>query len=216
MKNIRRIRKFLVLALLLTILIAAIVPSAFAQRGFDSFNVPRTIQLSLNQNIGTANAVNLTNSPIIVRYLDGICAVTVVASTNLATSGTISLTLQGSQDSTNWANINNYAIITGLTSQIYTNTFYGGTNLTVTNNYLLPGTYIYPNAANTGFVGPYLQSLQYTNQGSFTLSEGLQQIGFDIGTVPSYMRTILTVSAVGSTNWTVAASVTAIPTTVLY
>ena len=200
-------------ALILTLLTLLALPAMADQRG-DEFNVPRTFVLSPAQDIVTASA-QVTNNPVLVRMLDGYAAVNIFAYTNAgASGGTMTFTLQGSVDTTNWFNIGSFALISGATTFLYTNTFYS-TNLIATNSVLLPGTYTYPSPSGQGYVGPYLASLPYTNSGAVTISSaagfaGFEQMGFSIGDAPPYLRGIWTPGGT-VTNWTVGATVTAIP-----
>jgi hypothetical protein len=196
--------------LVLMAFMLALVPQAHAQRGWDSFNVPIKVNLGAGV-INNTTGLTVTNSPVLLRMLDGVCAVDIYAQTNLVGSavvGTLTYTLQSSPDQTNWTSVPNFALISAPTAITYTNAYYGSTNLLSTNNFLIPGTYIYPNAASGGFVGPYLQSLPYTNAMPVSLSTGYQTIGFDVDNVGSYVRSIWTATG---TNWSVGSTIMAVP-----
>lgn len=179
--------------ILLAVALCAVGFSAHAQRGFDYFSVPRTLNLVSSPNI-VAGGV-LTNQGADIHTFDGIAKIDIFVMTNTgATGGTISFLPQVSNDNSNWSTANSFAFINTNTQVIYTNNYYaGGTNaFSVTNNYLLPGTAVFPTASSSGWATPYLNpaTVPFTNNAAVSLPLGWSEIGFSIGDYPRYLRVV--------------------------
>ena len=92
--------------ILLAVALCAVGFSAHAQRGFDYFSVPRTLNLVSSPNI-VAGGV-LTNQGADIHTFDGIAKIDIFVMTNTgATGGTISFLPQVSNDNSNWSTANN-------------------------------------------------------------------------------------------------------------
>ena len=183
--------------------IASLLTTASAQRSFDMFNVPKTIQLIGGQNfIATTGAI--TNSPVDVRMFDGLAVIDAFAYTNTGTTGgTMTLTVQTSSNPTNgFVNAQNLAFINTLYPITYTNS--ANTNLTATSQYLIPGTYTNQIPSVNFVAGWALLPPQYTNSGALTLPLGYSKIGFSVGDGGRYTRIIL---APGGTTTNITAGV---------
>src|ERR1700690_2351856 len=115
--------------------LGSILPAS-AQLGFDSYNPLRTYILTAPANFA---AIQLTtNAPFDTLNPVGVAVVDIFAYTNTPTTGgTLTFTLQGSTDTTNWSNCTNLAFINSYTTSLITNFYYGSTNLFVTNSILL-------------------------------------------------------------------------------
>jgi len=193
------------------LLVAAIglasVLTASAQLGFDSYNTLRTYVLSYPSNYAaitlTTNQAFDTLNPV------GVAAVDIFTATNSGTAGgTLTFTLQGSSDTTNWSNCTNLAFISSYTASYITNFYYGGTNLIATNSVLLPGTTTSPTAWSAGFATPFLKPLPFTNSGALTVNPpGFYKIGFNVKDQNRYLRCIWNAGGTIS-NYTAGATIT--------
>ena len=205
---------------LLAGLLACLTVPAFAQggRGYDEFGVPRTLVLFAPTNTGAAGGgtgTTNTGSPLDLRRFVGVVKIDFPAcQTNaaFAANGTVIVTPQTSQDTTNWASLGNYALISNSTTLLNTNLQY--TNAIGTNVYMLPGTQVTNVAATAGVAGYSLASLPYTNSGAFTMTNVPWEIGFDIGTLPSNTNRYLRLQvAISGTNWFFSGATLTAPTT---
>ena len=187
--------------------VASLSLTAFAQRGLDTFSIPRTLSLGV-ANIGPLSGLT-TNGPYDIKSFDGVAKVDIFCYTNSGTTGgTITAQLWGSTDQTNFVALANYALVTGTTTITYTNYFYGGTNLIASNKYLLPGTVITPNAAVSGWATVYLNPLSFTNSGAITpTAGGLTEVGFNAGDALRYLYLVWTPGGT-VTNFTTGAILT--------
>lgn len=195
--------------LIITLAVAAVSASAFAQRSFDVFNVPKTIVAVNGQNF-IAGSLSVTNGPYDVRMFDGLASVDVFTYTNTgATGATMTLTIQGSSSTTagTQSNVGNLAFINTLTSINYTNS--ASTNQVATDSFLIPGSYTSYTPSSNLAAGIVLNPPNYTNSGAITLPLGYSKIGWSIGDGPRYVWFILTPGGT-VTNITAAASLTGI------
>lgn len=195
--------------LFLTILaVAGLCGSAWAQRGFDSFNTPKTLVVCNAQNFVNGTGI-VTNGPYDIRVLDGLASVDVFAVTNTgATGGTMTLTIQSSANSSNnFANVTGLAFINSMTSISYTNA--SNTNSWATDVFLVPGTFSTYNPAVNLAAGTILNPPAYTNSGALTLPNGYSKIGWSVDDSSRYVQFIWTPGGT-STNWTVGAELTGI------
>ena len=167
--------------------------SAQAQLGFDTFNTTRSYVLAAPFNLIATSGI-VTNSAFDALSPIGVATVDVTVVTNTgATGGTLTLTLQTSQDTTNWTSVPGIAFINSTTSLAITNGFYGGTNLYATDLLLLPGTVTTPSAAVSAWATPYLAKLPFTNSGALSVAAtGNYKLGFNIKDQSRYLRTVWT------------------------
>jgi len=183
--------------------------SANAQLGFDAFAGTRTLVVSAAPNLAAASFV--TNTIDKVR-LGGTGALTFLTATNTgATGGTLTATLYGSTDKTNFVAISNYALLTAPSTETITNYFYGGTNLTTANSVFLGGTVVTPTAYTAGWATPYIAPAQFTNSGAITLngsSASAVQVGLRLVDYPRYLHVVYNGGGT-VTNFTVQAILTA-------
>jgi len=209
MKNLKKIA--------LALALAGISLSASAQRSWDLFYVPRTIQLTAPFNYNANTGVQyVTNGPIDVKLFDGLARIDFTAITNTGTSGgTLTATLYGSSTAPSLtsvgslSSIGSYGLINSTTSINYTNSSLGSaTNIYATNPYFLPGTITTPTAATAGFATRYLDPTLLTTTGAITLTGKSQSVvGFNVGDAPRYLYVVYTVGG-SVTNWVIGATLT--------
>lgn len=187
--------------------------TANASLGFDTFKAARTYQVAAPQNIGwVATGGSVTNGPIDLVKTLGVGKIDFLTVTNTGTTGgTLTATLYGSSDNTNYVAISNYALVQTTTPDAISNFYYGGTNgIVVTNNVLLPGTVVIPNAATTGYATRYLSYYPFTNTGAITLtSSKLTQVGLSIDDQLRYLYVVYTPAGT-VTNFTAGAVLTTV------
>lgn len=195
-------------------LLAAVVTTCtattvFAQRGFDTFGVPRAIVLTAPavQSGGTAGTVS--NNPVDIRSFDGIVKIDVYVGTNTGTTGgTVTITPNVSSDLTNWSALSSFAFINKTNQIISTNGYYGSGVLYATNNYLIPGTITTPTAASAGFATKYITTPLFTNTAGVSVgASGWYEIGFNAGDAPRYIS-VQYVPGGSATNFNVGAVLT--------
>lgn len=201
-------KKFILSA---TAVVALAVP-ALAQRGFDQFNVPKTLILAPTTSLTVNGGIGLiTNAWQDVRILDGLGVLSIYASTNSANSGgTLNAIIQTSPDQTTISLLTNFALITVPTTIIYTNS--ANTNTTASDLWMLPGTYTnYSVTANLS-AGTPLLPLPYTNGmpiNALSTGNGLVMASADVDGNARYWRLIW--QAGGTvTNFTAGASLTGV------
>ena len=188
-------------------LTAAIGLAGTAGAQVDAFNLVRVENLinPASAIFGGANSVTNYVSDNTGFYGRGIILVNV--NTNIAGGGgATTIAVQVSNDQTNWANLSNYAIITAPTAITYTNTYFGGTNLTATDNFLLPFTITTPTAYSFGSQTPWPAPNVFTNTASTVALNisGNYVIGVNLTDNPRYLQTIIT-TATSKTNVVTAA-----------
>lgn len=174
--------------------------SAQAQLGQDLFGAPRVAVVGVQNLVPGASFV--TNTVDLINY-DGTAALllTTVTNTGVAT-GVLTASLYGSNDKTNFTALS-YALATSQSITI-TNRYYGGTNLTATTTYLVPGVWTYPSVASAGWATPYLASAQFTNTAALTVTtSGAYNIGLSVSDLPRYLHIVWTPTV--ATNFTVSA-----------
>ena len=181
--------------------------SAHAQFGFDAFAGTRTLVMT-GQNIVPGTSF-ITNTVDKVR-LGGTGALTFLTATNTgATGGTLTATLYGSTDKTNFVAISNYALLTAPSTETITNYFYGGTNLTTANSVFLGGTVVNPTAYTAGWATPYIAPAAFTNTGAITLNGTTAvQVGLRLVDCPRYLHVVYNPGGT-VTNFTVQTILTA-------
>lgn len=188
--------------LTLLALLAVSVP-AFAQMGsFDEFAVPTRIQLA-QPTLLNASAATFTNGPIDTIGFQGNALVSITSFTNAG--GALTATLETSPDQTNWTSLANYAVSVAVSRSI-TNHIYGGTGLSVTQTFFLPGTPTTPTASSYGSATPYLVPSLFTNTGPLTITtKGQYFIGYKVADANRYLHVIWTPTG-SSSNDTVSAT----------
>ena len=163
---------------------------------------------------GCYTNTTITNAITITTNISTVDAITITTNISIGTNytlalggGTLTATILFSDDQTNQSDLANIAIISSPTAIYYTNYYFAGTNLVITNNFLLPGTITTPVAATAGFATPFLASLPFTNSGAITLSPGCSEFAVHLGSAKRYLHLILTPGGT-VTNWTVCAILT--------
>lgn len=199
-------------------LAACIATVAQAQLGFDAYSASREIIVTapINLNVVTAGPNGLyTNGAVDLSPLIGNVKLDINVNTNVATAtGTLTVSLYGSADATNWTAIANYAIQQTPYSLSITNMgFANSTNLVVTDSFLMPGTVTTPTAATAGFATPYLLPTPYTNTAAITLVSsgtvtGNTMVGLRVKDQPRYLRLLYLATSGTTTNFTVGATLT--------
>lgn len=181
--------------------------TAAAQRGFDSFNVPKTGILNNGQNYGPVTGA-ITNGPFDIRVLDGIASVDVFYETNVGTTGgTMTLTIQASSTTNGFANVTGLAFVNSTTAITYTNS--ASTNIFATDTFLIPGTYTNQNVVLNGVAGWALLPPAYTNTGALTLPIGFSKVGYAVDDSARYVQFIFQPGGT-VTNCTTAAELTGV------
>lgn len=173
-----KIKNSFKLGLLSMVFALALLPSSVLAQssspGSDLFVPPRDAVLCQPTTLATGTAGPLTNNWVYVVGVDGIASVEFYCATNTGTNGTtMTLTIQASNNTNNVTTITNIAVITNTTAFVITN-YYGGLNITNTNNILWPlGAVTIPTANNAGWATPYSASLGYTSNGAVTITPGV-------------------------------------------
>ncbi len=188
---------------LLILAVASFSLAANAQRTVDLFGGPRAIVLAAPQNftnVGTATLTStVTNAIIDIHGFDGVGVIDIMSVSNStsATAGvaaSLTVTLQTSDDATNWSNFTTLALANSTTLK-YTNGFYGGTNLSASDVYLLPGTNTTPTAATAGWATSYLIPANFTAGGALTVSAGgTWSYGIVLQDSKRYLQTVWSVA----------------------
>ena len=178
--------------------LAAVGLAYTASAQVDAFNIVRVENLinPASAIFGGANSVTNYSSDQTGYYGRGIILVNV--NTNISGGGGAStIAVQVSNDQTNWVNLNNYALITAPTAITCTNTYFGGTNLIATNNFLLPFTITTPTAYSFGSQTPWPAPNTFTNTASTVAIpvSGNYVIGINLTDNPRYLQTIVTTAS---------------------
>ena len=198
----------------LVLLILAVASLSFSGLAADTYAGARTLTLAAPALYSGGGAVNSgTNAWIDIRAFEGIAKIDILACTNVGNSAA-TVTIQSSDDQTNLTTLSSvsYAVAT---SAIITNVLYGGTNLTATDVFNLPGTLTAPTASSAGFATPYINyaTAPFTNSASAIsipgAANGVVTLGFNIADSRRYMRLIVIPSG-AATNLTVGAVITGI------
>jgi hypothetical protein len=191
-KNMKFIQKILA-----AIAGLALATSAFAQ--LDTFGPTRSIIILSPTNLsGSAATGSVTNGVIDTHGFDGIATIDLLMVTNSA--GTLTAQIEGATDCTNWTAFSSYALATS-TTIIVTNGYYGSTNLTATNVYLLPGVITTPTASTAGWATPFLNPALFTNTAAVTMvSGGYYKIGYNVADAPRYLHIVWTAKGTSVTN----------------
>jgi hypothetical protein len=186
-----KINKFI-----LGICVALLAVSANAQ---DTFGTTRTLQVAKPTAVAAATA---TNTVDLVGFY-GRANILLTGYTN-TTGSTLTATLTASPDNTNWVAVSYASAVS--TAIIYTNMFYGGTNLSVTDTFLLPGTVTTPTASSSGFATPYWAAITWTNTAAISVIGGTVLVGINATDTPRYLRVIWTANDVAYTNTAVVSA----------
>lgn len=201
-RNLRRGGVSILASLVLILGLFVFVPPGHAQ--FNQPQEPVTLVLDPGRVIIGFASATVTNSWVDTHGMLGQAAINLFVVTNAA--GSVTATLEGSNDATNALSFGTYAVATS-TAVTYTNTYYP-TAFNVTNTYLLPGTVTTATAATAGFAGSYLAPWDYTNTGAVTPAlKGVTRLGYQVQDKPRYVRLIWTTSG-SLTNLTAAATIT--------
>ena len=190
---------------------AMLAQTASAQ--VDVFKSTRTLVVQTPVTLATALT---TNTSVDLIGYQGIVKLDLMVNTNGASgatgntpgAGTLTATIYGSTDLTNWAAISySKAVNTGI---IYTNSALGnGANVYFTDTFLLPGTVTMPTASSSGFATPYLASIAMTNQTAISITgSGFTQVGFNATDAPRYLQVVWTGTLDKTTNAVVGALLT--------
>ena len=176
---------------------------ACAQGQFDTFAATRTVKMLVQstQSTSTSNA----NYADIHGWI-GTAKIDIATAPDLATA-TMAVTVQTSDDTTNWITMPNVAF--GVSnSVVIPNLRYGTTNFNATNNYNLAGTVTTP-AATSGFTTPYIGSIPaFTSSAIFTnTGPVLTTIGFHPDDQQRYVRFFI-INGGSGTNFAFSATLT--------
>lgn len=172
----------------------AAVASAHAQ-SFDVFNTTRTVQMATPTKLVTSGQATVTNSlnAVDVRVFDGIGILNLIVVSNsadVATTPSLIVVIEDSSDTTNYTALSSIAVGTS-TSIAYTNANLGvGTNISVTDTFVLPGTFTTPTAATAGFATRYLSPAPFTSLGTQTngSASAVYQYGINLNDARRYLR----------------------------
>ena len=195
------------------------VAASAAQFGIDPYMGFRAVLPSTTPvAISVANASGgVTNGPVDTINWIGDAKLDVFAYTNAAVN-TVSLTIQGSTDTTNWTAITNISLATAgslkitNTAVLSGSTYYFGTNLVVTDNFLYPFAVTTPQAFSAGYSTPYPYENQFTNSSPISLNaNGWTEIGLHTSALPRYLQLVYFAGGAGATNVT-ASSIWTVPT----
>lgn len=201
-----------ILWLVMVGMVCLAVEPALAQRGFDSFNVPKTLVVNGGQNYGPVTGA-ITNGPFDLRVIDGLASLDVFYETNVGTTGgTMTLTIQTSSSTNNFANVTGLAFINSTTALTYTNS--ASTNIFATDNFLIPGTYTNLVPAINFAAGWALLPPVYTNTGALTLPTGYSKVGWAVDDSSRYGQVIFQPGGT-VTNCTTGATLTGVNPTPL-
>jgi len=187
-------KQLLSIAIVILALFALLVP-AEAQPGYDMFMTPRTFVLGAPTAYAAAAS---TNTWLDLHMVVGMAKVDFTAYT--VGTGTITATLYGSADTTNWWSLTNYAKAIPTTT-IYTNYYYPSSTNWGTNLVNMPGTSTTPTASTAGFSTVYLSPVAFTGTGAWTLTANtapngdsnasyIQTLGIDTALLPRYVRVV--------------------------
>lgn len=186
----------------LAVVILALAMPAAAAIDDDVFTTTRTVLIGTPGQL-VHNILLTTNGPVDLLGYTGRGQIILNVATNMTVLGTVTATIETSPDSTNWTGLGNFALINSATSVSYTNLYYGGTNLIVTDSFLLPYTATLPSAASAGFSTPYpANSIPFTNAaGAITVSSMATPfiVGLNLTDNPRYIHVIWTAGG-GATN----------------
>lgn len=163
---------------LAAVCVMVLAPFARAQSDGVAVNTPLILA-----NVGTlaAYAPLSTNAPVYLSGYYGKGEIFFISSTNAG--GTVTATVETSPDTTNWTGLATYSLAANST-QVWTNTYYGSTNLLATNVWVLNYSPTASAAVSAGFVSTYAGvtgTLQNTNTGAVTISKaGIYKIGVSL------------------------------------
>jgi hypothetical protein len=167
---------------LAAICVLEIAPCARAQSDAVAANAP-LILANAGTIAGVAQQNTFTNNPVWLSGYYGKGEIYFISSTNAG--GTLTATVETSPDTTNWTGIPTYSLAANYT-QIWTNTYYGSTNLFATNTWVLNYTPTAATPATAGYVSTYAAvtgTLQNTNTGAVTITKaGIYKIGLSLPT----------------------------------
>jgi hypothetical protein len=169
-------------------LLTACLPGAFAQSGFDYYQVPRTIVITAATKF-TGSTV-WSNNPVDLHGSVGIAKVDIAVYTNGA-AGKLDISGYTSPDLTNWTLVGSCSVVSNTTSFNYTNSTYisaGNTNpILATNILAYPFLATTPVASSAGFATLYPFPYPFTN--SFVIDGskgGTFEFGFNAQDINRY------------------------------
>ena len=208
MEITKRFARFAARISLVAIALSALflATTAKAQLGFDTYSTVRLLPIGTPQLLINATGP-VTNGPVDIVGFYGRSDILLTCGTN--GGGTMTFTVQSSPDNTNWTSVANFALVNSLTQQIITNTFYGSTNLYVTNQYLNPYTLTTPNAATAGFFTQYPVYNPFTNAaGAVTVTaSGSYIVGINLTDSQRYLHVIWTPTGAATNDSFVTATI---------
>lgn len=187
--------------------IAALVFVPSPSMAQDAFSPSTPLVLATPGPLTAAAPILSTNGPVDILGFSGRGEIDIVSSTNAG--GTVTATIETSSDTTNWTGIANFALVNSQTAVVITNMYYGGTNLVVTNNYLLPYLATTPSVASSGFATPYGNyvngQLAFTNAaGAITITKaGIYRVGVNLTDSPRYVHVIWSCTGAATNGQTV-------------
>jgi len=180
--------------LIVTALLAVAALSVSAQ-SFDIFGNTRTVVMQTPTKLATTGQATVTNSlnAVDVRSFDGIGIINLVVVSNsadVATTPSLVVVIEDSADTTNYTALTTIAVANS-TSIAITNSSLGvGTNIAVTDTFLLPGTFTTPPSATAGFATKYLSPAAFTSLGTQTngSTSAVYQYGINLNDARRYLR----------------------------
>ena len=185
--------------------LAGMVCGAAAQ---DLYRVPRTLVVTAPTQLTGA----LTTNMVDLVGFTGIGKIDFCVTTNTgytAVSGSLTITLEGSNDTNTWTTLA-YGKMTS-TSVSFTNLSIA-TNAVVTDTFMLPGVITTPTAYSAGFATPYLAdnaASRMTNTAAITATSGTPvTVGVNLTDASRYLHVIYTATGGFTTNANVSAILT--------
>jgi hypothetical protein len=198
--------------LLVAALVGMMVLPALAQD--DLFNGSRTLVLSAPQKLAmTGTTAALATNVVDLRgFLGrGFISLNVISnSADVAVDPTLIVTLEAGTDTTNYTTLSSALATATQTSVIITNSSLGtGTNISVTDTFLLPGTLTTPTAATAGFATPYVSPAAFTGSGLFTNNSASKSYlyGINLQDTARYLRVRYSLNG-SNANYGVSATLT--------
>lgn len=184
-----------------------------AANSFDLFNSSRTAVVTPPAKLAmTGTTASLATNVVDKIGFDGIGILTLTVCSNsadVAVDPTLILNIEDSPDTTNYTVLSTIATAVQ-TSLSYTNTGLGvGTNIAVTDVFLLPGTLTTPTAATAGFATPYISPAAFTSLGTITNTSASKayQYGINLRDTQRYLRIRYSLNG-SNANYSVGATLT--------
>jgi hypothetical protein len=188
--------------------VCAVLPSK-AQLGVGMFDETRAVSVygpSMFANPTPSASILVTNRPVDLSQYNGRGEFIINESTNGQVAGTSQYYLYSSPDTTNWSAVTNYAVISGTTSVISTNLYYGfGTNgsggCLATNFMFMPYSFLTPTPWISFWATPYQSFNLFNNSGPVSLApQGTTIIGYNVTDNGRYFEGVVSNTAGATSN----------------